>query len=61
MKVMSRSRIGYFVRNCVVAILLSGMLLSVTACPEKGESSSIRDGADNHKPADHMGGGMGMP
>ena len=57
---MSKSRIGFVIRSVVVTILLSGMAIGLTACPEKGESSSVRDGPDNHAPSDHMGGGMGM-
>ena len=61
---MSNRRIGLFIREILVAILLWGMTMTLAACPEKGEAPSVRDGADNDKPADHMGGmggGMGMP
>lgn len=58
---MSKSRIGLFMQNVAVAILLSGMAIGLTACAEKGEASSVHDGADNHTSGGHLGGGMGMP
>jgi len=57
---MSNRRIGLFIREILVAILLCGMTMTLAACPEKGEAPPVRDGTGNDKPADHMGGGMGM-
>ena len=57
---MSKSRIDFVIRSVAVTILLSGMAVSLAACPEKGEGSSVRDGPDNHAPSHTHGMGMGM-
>jgi hypothetical protein len=58
---MSKGRLSQLFRIAVVSILLSATAVSLTACPEKGEESSVRDGPDNHAPSDHTHGmGMGM-
>jgi hypothetical protein len=55
--------IAFVIRTVVVTILLSGMAVTLAACPEKGEGSSVHDSPDNRAPSDHthgMGMGMGM-
>ena len=53
--------IAFVIRTVVVTILLSGMAVTLAACPEKGEGSSVHDSPDNRAPSDQMHGmGMGM-
>ena len=45
---MSKVVFGFVVRNLIVACLLSGMALSLTACPETAAFVVPPDRADNH-------------
>jgi hypothetical protein len=52
---MSKISFGFVVRNLIVAALLSGMAISLTACPE-GVAYSVPDGrADNHSSSNSGG------
>ena len=44
---MSKVRFGFVVRNLIVAFLLSGMAIGLTACPEGTVAYQTRDGAGN--------------
>lgn len=54
---MSKIRFSLFARNLVVALLLAGMAVGLTACPE-GVAYTVTDGRpDNHNSGSSSGGG----
>jgi hypothetical protein len=54
---MSKVRFGFVVRNLIIACLLSGMALSLTACPESTAYMVPPDRADNNGSSDGSSGG----
>ena len=56
---MSKIRLSFVLRNLVVAFLLSGMAVGLSACPEKTVSYSRTDTGSGDHDANGSGGGMG--
>jgi len=54
---MSMNNLRRAIRNMLTAFLLSGIVVGLTACPEKGGEPRAHESPD-HAPVDHMGGGM---
>jgi hypothetical protein len=59
MEVMSKIRMSFVLRNLVVAFLLSGMAVGLSACPEKTVSYSRTDNGAGDHDANGSGSGMG--
>ena len=53
---MSKIRFSFLARNLVVALLLCGAAVSLTACPTTEATYSMQERPDNHSSSSDSGG-----